>query len=134
MRRAGGAATVGFAALVIFQGALAAGALLGDAAWGGADADLTTGQRVGSAISVLVYLAAIIIVRGRAAGRTAWPQTRRWLAGSEVRRPIGVRDLAGEAVDDHGAGVAAHGHLTLGRLIRPAVVGEVHDGRAIVGG
>jgi len=69
MRRAADAATIGFAALMIFQAVLAAGAPLGDAAWGGTDAHLTTGQRIGSAISVVVYLAAIVVVRGRAAGR-----------------------------------------------------------------
>jgi hypothetical protein len=70
MRRAADAATIGFAALMIFQAALAAGAPLGAAAWGGAEAHLSAGQRVGSAISVLVYLVAIAIVRGRAAGRS----------------------------------------------------------------
>ena len=42
---------------------------MGDAAWGGADAHLTTVERVGSAVSVFFYLAAIVVVRGRAAGR-----------------------------------------------------------------
>jgi hypothetical protein len=69
MRRATQAATIGLAALMAFQAALAAGAPLGDAAWGGAHAHLTTEERVGSAISVFVYLAAILVVRGRAAGR-----------------------------------------------------------------
>jgi hypothetical protein len=41
---------------------------LGDAAWGGAHTQLTTGQRVGSGVAVFVYLAAIYIVRGCAAG------------------------------------------------------------------
>ena len=76
MRRAADAATIGFAALMIFQAALAAGAPLGAAAWGGADAHLATGQRVGSAVSVLIYLAAIVIVRGRAAGRVE--RRHRW--------------------------------------------------------
>jgi hypothetical protein len=77
MRRAAQAATMGLAALMVFQVALAAGAPLGDAAWGGAHAHLTTGERVGSAISVLFYLAAILVVRGRAAGR----QERRYRWG-----------------------------------------------------
>jgi hypothetical protein len=55
--------------MIVFETALAAGARLGDAAWGGAHAQLTTGQRFGSAVSVLFYAAAIIIVRRRAAGR-----------------------------------------------------------------
>jgi hypothetical protein len=76
MRRAAQAATIGFVALMVFQAALAAGAPLGDAAWGGADAHLTTGERVGSALSVAFYIVAILVVRGRAAGR---PQRRyRW--------------------------------------------------------
>ena len=60
---------LGFGALVVFQAALALGAPLGAAAWGGAHEHLTTGERIGSAISVLIYLAAILVVRGRAAGR-----------------------------------------------------------------
>jgi hypothetical protein len=66
MRRA---ATVVFAAMIAFETALVAGARLGEAAWGGTHAQLTTGQRFGSAVSVLFYAAAILIVRRRAAGR-----------------------------------------------------------------
>ena len=55
--------------MIVFEAALAAGARLGDAAWGGAHAQLKSGQRFGSAVSVLFYAAAIIIVRGRARGR-----------------------------------------------------------------
>ena len=69
MPRAAQVATIGFAGMIVFEAALAAGARLGDAAWGGAHAQLTTGQRLGSAVSVLFYLAASIIVRRRAAGR-----------------------------------------------------------------
>jgi hypothetical protein len=69
MRRAAQAATIGFAALMVFEAGLAVGAPLGDAAWGGAHRHLMTGQRIGSAISVCFYLAAILVVRGRAAGR-----------------------------------------------------------------
>jgi uncharacterized membrane protein len=62
--------------MIVFETVLAAGARLGDAARGGAHAQLTTGQRVGSALSVLFYAAAIIMVRRRAAGR---PERRyRW--------------------------------------------------------
>jgi hypothetical protein len=68
-RRAAQAATIGFAGLAFFHAALAAGAPLGEAAWGGADAHLTTAQRVGSAASVGFYILAILAVRGRAAGR-----------------------------------------------------------------
>jgi FtsH-binding integral membrane protein len=69
MPRAAQVATIGFAGMIVFEAALAVGARLGDAAWGGAHAQLTTGQRLGSAVSVLFYAAAIIIVRRRAAGR-----------------------------------------------------------------
>ena len=69
MRRAAQAATIGFVAQIAFQAALAAGAPLGDAAWGGAHAHLTAGQRVASAVAVGFWIAAIVLVRGRAAGR-----------------------------------------------------------------
>jgi hypothetical protein len=71
MRRAAQAATVGFAALAAFEAALAAGAPLGDAAWGGSAAHLTTGQRVASAATAAFWIAAIVVVRRRAAGRSA---------------------------------------------------------------
>jgi hypothetical protein len=82
MRRAAQAATIGFAALMVFQAALAAGAPLGVAAWGGADAHLTTGQRIGSAVAVVFYLAAIVVLRRRAAGRAA--RRYRWGAWALV--------------------------------------------------
>jgi hypothetical protein len=50
MPRAAQVATIGFAGMIVFEVALAAGARLGDAAWGGAHAQLTTGQRFGSAV------------------------------------------------------------------------------------
>jgi hypothetical protein len=78
MRRAAQAATIGFAALAVFQAALVAGAPLGRAAWGGADAHLMMAQRVGSAVSVGFYIVAIVVVRGRAAGR----QERRYRWGA----------------------------------------------------
>jgi len=71
MGRAARAVVVAFAALAAFQLALAAGAPLGHAAWGGAHAHLTTAQRIGSAVSAVFYLVAIGVVRGRATGRTA---------------------------------------------------------------
>jgi hypothetical protein len=70
MRRAARAATIGFAALAVFEAALAAGAPLGDAAWGGSAAQLTTGQRVASAATAVFWIAAIAVVRRRATGRT----------------------------------------------------------------
>jgi hypothetical protein len=60
------AAAVGFAGLAVFQLALAAGAPWGHAAWGGANAELPTAQRVSSAVSVLIFAIAIGVVLGRA--------------------------------------------------------------------
>jgi hypothetical protein len=97
MRRAAQAATIGFGALMVFQAALAVGAPLGGAAWGGAHAHLTTAERVGSAISVFIYLAAILVVRGRAAGR----EERRYRWGiwaiAVVLGIAGVMNLASES-------------------------------------
>jgi hypothetical protein len=64
VRFAAAIAAVGFAGLVIFQIALAAGAPLGKAAWGGTHAHLTTGARVGSGVSVFVFIAAALLVLG----------------------------------------------------------------------
>lgn len=69
MRRAAQAATIGFAALAIFEAALAAGAPLGEAAWGGSNSHLTAGQRVASAVAAAFWIAAIAVVQGRATYR-----------------------------------------------------------------
>ncbi|HEX6530910.1 MAG TPA: hypothetical protein VF004_13920 [Burkholderiales bacterium] len=71
MRRAAQAATAGFGALMVYQAVLAAGAPLGEAAWGGSSSELTTGQRIGSAMSVIFFALAIGVVRRRAAGKTS---------------------------------------------------------------
>jgi peptidoglycan/LPS O-acetylase OafA/YrhL len=68
MRRVSNAITIGFTGLAAFQAALAAGAPLGDAAWGGAHATLPTSERIGSALAVGVYVVGIVVTRGRAAG------------------------------------------------------------------
>jgi hypothetical protein len=60
------AAAIGFGGIAIFQLALAAGAPLGHAAWGGAHANLWTAQRIASAAVVVVWSAAAAIVLGRA--------------------------------------------------------------------
>jgi hypothetical protein len=64
-RGAAVAAAIGFAGNAIFQIALAAGAPLGHAAWGGAAAQLSTPERIGSAVAVIVWMAAALIVLGR---------------------------------------------------------------------
>jgi hypothetical protein len=61
------AAAVGFVVIAVFQIALAAGAPLGRASWGGAHAgQLPTGLRVASAVAVGVWVFAALIVLGRA--------------------------------------------------------------------
>jgi hypothetical protein len=59
-------AAVGFLALALFQVALAAGADWGHAAWGGASAELSSAQRIGSAVAVLIWTTAALVVLGRA--------------------------------------------------------------------
>jgi hypothetical protein len=59
-------AALGFAAIAIFEAALAAGAPWGLAAWGGAHAQLSAAQRGASAAVVVVWVAAVLVVLGRA--------------------------------------------------------------------
>jgi hypothetical protein len=59
-------AAIGFIALAVFQAALAAGAPWGRAAWGGGGTHLSTAQRGASAVAVVVYVAAALVVLGRA--------------------------------------------------------------------
>jgi hypothetical protein len=59
-------AAIGFAGIAIFQIALAAGAPWGRAAWGGENAHLSTALRIASAAAVGIYLAAALVVLGRA--------------------------------------------------------------------
>ena len=59
-------AAAGFVGIALFQLALAAGADWGHAAWGGADAQLSGAQRIGSALAVLIWPAAALLVLGRA--------------------------------------------------------------------
>jgi hypothetical protein len=60
------AAAVGFLTIAAFQAALALGAPLGRAAWGGTHTQLPTGLRVASAIAFGVWTLAALIVLGRA--------------------------------------------------------------------
>jgi hypothetical protein len=55
-------AAFGLAGIGLFQAALALGAPWGHAAWGGADAQLATPQRVGSGIAVVVWSLAALVV------------------------------------------------------------------------
>ena len=71
-------AATAFVALGVFQLMLAFGAPFGHAAWGGDAADLTSGQRIGSAVSVVIYAAAAAVVLART-GLSNWPRTHRLL-------------------------------------------------------
>ena len=66
-RRAAIAAALGFLGIAIFELVLAAGAPLGHAAWGGAHAHLSTGERIASAVAVFIWASAALVVLGRAA-------------------------------------------------------------------
>jgi hypothetical protein len=59
------AVLVGFAVIAIFQAALALGAPLGRAAWGGTQAKLPTRLRIASALAVGLWAFAALIILGR---------------------------------------------------------------------
>jgi hypothetical protein len=59
-------AAAGFLAIATFQAALALGAPLGRAAWGGTHVQLPMGLRIASAFAVGVWVLAALIVLGRA--------------------------------------------------------------------
>ena len=63
---AGVLAAVGFLVIAVFQLALAAGAPLGRAAWGGKTAVLPGRLRRASAVAVVIWLLATVIILGRA--------------------------------------------------------------------
>ena len=66
-------ASVGFAGLAVFQLLLAAGAPLGEAAWGGTtEGRLPPGLRVGSALSIVVYAIAAAVILRRAGFSVRW--------------------------------------------------------------
>lgn len=70
-RSAAVAAAVGFLVIAAFQLALALGAPLGRAAWGGTHVRLPTGLRIASAFAVGVWVLAALIVLGRAGFRVS---------------------------------------------------------------
>jgi hypothetical protein len=74
--RAAVLAATGFAGIALFQIALALGAPWGHAAWGGADANLSTAQRIGSAVAAVVWAAAGVVVLGCAGFRSAGRSVR----------------------------------------------------------
>jgi hypothetical protein len=65
-RLAGAVAAVGFVLVGSFQAALALGAPWGKAAWGGTHRRLPGGLRIASAVAVVLWLAAALVVLARA--------------------------------------------------------------------
>jgi hypothetical protein len=65
-RAAAVAAAVGFVVIAAFQLALALGAPLGRAAWGGTHVQLPTGLRIASALAMGFWVLAALTVLGRA--------------------------------------------------------------------
>jgi hypothetical protein len=59
------AAAFGFLVIAVFQAALALGAPLGRAAWGGAVAKLPSRLRRASAASAVIWLVAAVVILGR---------------------------------------------------------------------
>lgn len=59
------AAAIGFLIIAVFQAALALGAPLGRAAWGGAVATLPTRLRRASAVSAVIWVIAAVVILGR---------------------------------------------------------------------
>ena len=59
-------ASIGFIAIAAFQAALALGAPLGRAAWGGQNAVIPANLRRASGVAVVVWLVAAVVILGRA--------------------------------------------------------------------
>ena len=66
VRTAGLLAVLGFAGIALFQVALALGAPLGRAAWGGRQEVLPPSLRIASAVAVAIWLLAALVVAARA--------------------------------------------------------------------
>ncbi len=79
-RRAAVTAASGFAGIAALQTALACGAPLGKAAWGGAHTELPAGLRFGSAVSaVALTFAALLVLRRAGFGDPSAPSRAvRW--------------------------------------------------------
>jgi hypothetical protein len=72
-------AAAGFVVIAAFQAALALGAPLGQAAWGGRQARLQTRLRIASAVAVVFWILAALIVLGRAGFEAPLPDVvERW--------------------------------------------------------
>jgi len=68
-RAAAAGAATGFGLLAAFQVALALGAPLGHAAWGGTQEQLPSGLRIASAFAAVVFVVAALMVLSRAGYR-----------------------------------------------------------------
>lgn len=95
------AVAVGCAGLAGFQLALAAGAPLGDAAWGGTETILSSGLRVGSAFAVLLYAVGAFAVLRCAGSDIGWIPVRfarvaTWVFGG-ILLLSGLANLASES-------------------------------------
>lgn len=82
------AAAALFAALALFELALAAGLPWGKAAWGGGQAELNAGLRVASGLQAILAVGFALVVLRRAGHRVWAPLPQRWL-------PAAVWVLAG---------------------------------------
>lgn len=101
VRWAAVAVAVGFAGLAVFQLALAAGAPLGAAAWGGTEGVLPATLRIGSAVAVLMYVVRAFAALSCAGLNLGWVPARfarvaTWVLG--VILPLSaVANLASES-------------------------------------
>ena len=79
-RTAAALAAAGLLVIAAFQAALALGAPLGHAAWGGRQARLSTRFRIASAVAVVFWIVAALVVLGRAGFEVApFPEVlERW--------------------------------------------------------
>ena len=102
------AAAVGFAGLAVFQMLLAAGALFGEAAWGGTNqGQLPTGLRVGSGIAIVIYGAAAAVILARAGFRVRFVPGTLARVGSWVLAALAGARIAGDFLlpESMGAGI-----------------------------
>ncbi|ONI92008.1 hypothetical protein ALI22I_06085 [Saccharothrix sp. ALI-22-I] len=76
LRRAAAVAGTGFVAVSAFQALLAAGIPLGQAAWGGAAAELPAALRIASGVATVFWLVAAAVVLRRGGYRVRWVPER----------------------------------------------------------
>jgi hypothetical protein len=124
-------AAFGFVGIAGFELALAAGAPWGHAAWGGAHADLSSAQRVGSLGAFFIWVGAELVILRRAqvwgegppgafVRWATWALAATWVATAE-RFPFGSAARAG-------TGVRSPRSRRHGRH-RPAILGAPRSAR-----